>query len=62
MYTRCLMRGCSSRRLEEWHIPVKCACKDEIVVCANLIEAIVEVLVVDQAAGLIDDDEGEDSP
>lgn len=36
--------------------------KDEVVVCTDLVEAVVEVLVVDQATGLVDDDEGKDSP
>lgn len=36
--------------------------KDEVVVCADLVEAVVKVLVVDQATGLVDDDEGKDSP
>lgn len=43
--------------------PVKGAGEDEVVVCADLVEApFVEGLVVDQAAGLVDDDEGEDGP
>lgn len=36
--------------------------KDKEVVGADLVQTIVEVLVVDQAAGLVDDDESEDDP
>lgn len=44
-------------------LPVKGAGEDEVVVCADLVEgALVKGLVVDQTAGLVDDDEGEDSP
>lgn len=42
---------------------MKGAGEDKVVICAELVEgALVEVFVVDQAAGLVDDDEGEDSP
>ena len=36
--------------------------EDEEVVGADLVQTIVEVLVVDQATGLVDDDESEDDP
>ncbi len=42
---------------------MKGAGEDEIVVGADLVQAaLVEGAVVDQAARLVDDDEGEDSP
>jgi hypothetical protein len=41
---------------------VKGTSKDEIIVCADLVQAVLEVSVIDQAAGLVDDDEGEDGP
>lgn len=42
---------------------MKGASKDEVVVGADLVEAgVVKVFVVDEAAGLVDDDEGEDGP
>jgi hypothetical protein len=43
-------------------LPVECSCEDEEIVGADLVQTIVEVLVVDQAAGLVDDDESEDDP
>ena len=43
-------------------LPVKSTSEDEIIVCADLVQAVLEVLVVDQAAGLVDDDECEDGP
>lgn len=43
-------------------VPVKGACKDEIVVCRELLEASLEVSLVDQASGLVDDDEGVNNP
>ena len=48
---------------EEGHIPVKGSRQHEVVVGADLVQAaIVKGPVVDQAARLVDDDEGEDSP
>jgi hypothetical protein len=42
---------------------VESARQDEVVIGANLVQAaLMESAVVDQAAGLVDDDEGEDSP
>lgn len=42
---------------------MECAGEDEVVVCADLAEAaFVEAAVVDETAGFVDDDEGEDGP
>lgn len=43
-------------------LPMKGACEDEIVVCRELLETSLEVSLVDQATGLVDDDEGVDNP
>lgn len=44
-------------------LPMKCTGEDEKVICADFVKAaLVECLVVYQAAGLVDDDETEDSP
>lgn len=36
--------------------PVKCTCEDEVVVYGEFVEAVVEVALVDEAAGFVDDD------
>ena len=36
--------------------------EDEIVIGVQLVEAVAEVAVVDETAGLVDDDEGQDTP
>ena len=36
--------------------------EDEVVVGVQLVKAVAEVAVVDQTAGLVDDDEGQDTP
>ena len=42
---------------------MECAGEDEVVVGAELVEAVLsEGAVVDEAAGLVDDDEGVDGP
>ena len=42
---------------------MKGAGHDEVVICAQLVEArLVEGSVIDQATGLVDDDKAEDSP
>lgn len=44
-------------------LPVESSGEHEIVVCADFIEAaVMECLVIYQTAGLVDDDEREDSP
>lgn len=49
--------------MREASLPVEGARHDEVVVGADLVQAaIVEGSVVDQAARLVDDDEGKDSP
>lgn len=42
--------------------PVKCPCEDEIVVGGELAQAGLELALVDETTGLVDDDEGEDGP
>lgn len=41
---------------------MKGACEDEIIVCRELLEASLEVPLVDQASSLVDNDEGIDNP
>ena len=47
---------------KEGDLPVKGAGKDKVVVYGELVEAVVEVAVVDEAAGFVDDYQGEDDP
>ena len=42
--------------------PVKCPCEDEIVVGGELAQAGLELALVDETTGLVDDDQGEDGP
>ena len=42
--------------------PVKCSSEDKIVVCRELLQASLEFTLVDEAACLVYDDEGEDGP
>lgn len=43
--------------------PVECAREDEVVVGAQVVESLLDkVAVVDQPAGLVDDDEGVHGP
>lgn len=41
---------------------MKCSCEDQVVVCRELLQASLEFALVDEAAGLVYDYEGEDSP
>lgn len=43
-------------------VPVEGAGKDEVVVYGEFVEAFVEVALVDEAAGFVDDDQGVDDP
>lgn len=43
-------------------LPMESPREDEIVVYGEFVEAIVEVALVDEAAGFVDDDEGVDDP
>lgn len=37
--------------------PVKCSCEDQVVVCRELLQASLKFALVDEAAGLVNDDE-----
>lgn len=43
-------------------VPMECACEDEVVVDAQLIEALRKITLEYQTASLIDDDECKDDP
>lgn len=43
-------------------LPVEGAGQDEVVVHGEFVEAFVEVALVDEAAGFVDDDQGVDDP
>lgn len=44
------------------NVPVKCARQDQVVVDGELVETPVEVALIDEPTGSIDDDESEDDP
>lgn len=43
-------------------LPMESSREDEVVVYREFVEAVVEVALVDEAAGFVDDDEGIDDP
>lgn len=59
---RCLGAGVGGWSRWKEGSPVESSCEDEVVVDGESVEAIVEVALVDEAPGFVDDDEGVDDP